>query len=124
MELTARVLTEKEQLITEFVKALSKRYDRKYWLAKSEKREFPQEMWDEIARNGYFGMIIPEEYGGANSKFGDVRLLIQELAKYGIATLHFISFFMDCAFLVKHCNSGQKRRFLPELASGTYISSS
>lgn len=117
-------LNDRQHLIAKFVKDLSKRYDRKYWLAKSEKREFPQEMWDEIARNGYFGMIIPEEYGGANSKFGDVRSLVQELAKYGIATLHFISFFMDCTFLVKHCNSEQKRRFLPELASGTYISSS
>lgn len=114
--------TEEQALISEFVKNLSTQYDRKYWLSKSKNREFPTELWNEIAKNGYFGMLIPEKYGGTGAKIDDVRVFIEEMGRYGIATLHLISQFMDYALLVKYCNEAQKERYFPQLASGSYCS--
>ena len=113
---------EEQALISAFVKNLSKQYDRKYWLSKSEDREFPTELWNEIAKNGFFSMMIPEEYGGSGSKIDDVRVFIEEMGRCGIATLHLISQFMDYALLVKQCNEEQRKRYFPQLASGTYCS--
>jgi len=115
-------LTEEQKMIATSVEKIAKKYDRKYWLEKARQLEFPQEMWDEIAANGFFGMIIPKEYGGSDLKIDDLRVFIEELSRQGISTLHFISFFMDCIFLVKHANEEQKKRWLPKMAGGTYFS--
>lgn len=115
-------LTQEQRMIREFVEELAKKYDRDYWLKKAKKKEFPKEMWDDIAAHGYFGLIIPEEYGGSGGSVDDLRVFIEELGRQGIVTLHFISFFMDCILLLKHGNEEQKRRYLTEMASGTYFS--
>jgi len=115
-------LTEEQKMIATSVEKIAKKYDRKYWLEKARQLEFPQEMWNEIAANGFFGMIIPKEYGGSDLKIDDLRVFIEELSRQGISTLHFISFFMDCIFLVKHANEEQKKRWLPKMAGGTYFS--
>jgi acyl-CoA dehydrogenase len=122
MEMLDFGYTDEQRMIREFVADLAKKYDRKYWLQKAETKEFPHEMWDEIARNGYFGLIIPEEYGGGGGSTEDLRIFIEELGRQGIVTLHFISFFMDCILLMKHGNEQQKKKFLTEMASGTYFS--
>lgn len=115
-------LTDEQRMIARSIDQIAKRYDRQYWLDKARKLEFPQEMWDEIAATGLFGMIIPEEYGGSGMKIDDLRVAIEELSRRGLSTLHFISFFMDCIFLVRHASPEQKERWLPEMVNGTYFS--
>lgn len=83
---------------------------------------FPREMWDELASNGYMGMIIPEKYGGSGLSFDDLQVFITELSSHGLATLHFISFFMDCPFIVEFGSTELKERCLPEMAKGSYWS--
>jgi len=113
--------TQDQRIIADFVSKLANRYGREYWLAKAEKKEFPQEMWDKIAENGYFGLVIPEEYGGASLSFSDLRVFLEELAKKGLFTLHFVSFFMDSIMLL-HGSEALKREYLPRMARGTYFS--
>jgi len=79
-------------------------------------------MWDEIAANGYLGMIIPEEYGGAGLSFDDLQVFVEELSCHGLGTLHFVSFFMDCPFIVEFGRTELKQRYLPEMAKGAYWS--
>lgn len=121
-EKTDRVgYTQDQQIISDFIGKFSKKYDRKYWLRKAEKKEFPQEMWNEIAEKGYFGIIIPTEYSGAGLSFSDLRVFLEELSKKGLLTLHFVSFFMDC-IIVSHGSEELKRKYLPQMAKGTYFS--
>ena len=105
-----------------FVEQLAKKYNREYWLEKAEKREFLKEMWQDIAKQGYFGILIPEEYGGAYMGLDAARVFVEALASHGLATLHFIAFFMNCALLTKWCNERQRSEWLPQLASGTFCS--
>lgn len=114
--------TDAQKGIVDFVRRLAVKYDRKYMLSKvAEGVAFPWEMWNEIAKAGYFGMIIPEKYGGYNFTYDDLRVFIEELARHGIATLHFISFFMDC-ILVNHGSEDLKNKFFPNMAKGEYWS--
>ncbi|HDM77145.1 MAG TPA: acyl-CoA dehydrogenase, partial [Deltaproteobacteria bacterium] len=113
--------TQDQCIMADFVSKLAMHYGRDYWLAKAEKKEFPQEMWDEIADNGYFGLVIPEEYGGSGLSFSDMRVFLEELAKTGLFTLHFVSFFMDTIMLL-HGSEDLKKEYLPQMAGGTYFS--
>jgi acyl-CoA dehydrogenase len=110
-----------QKSIAGFVAKLAKKYDRSYWCKKAESEYFLHEMWDDIAKSGYFGMVIPEEYGGSNFSYTDLIIFLEELGRHGIITLHFVSFFMDCV-LVMHGDEELKRKFLPLMSSGTYFS--
>jgi len=113
--------TRDQRSIADFIAKLAKKYDRSYWCKKAESEYFLHEMWDEIAKNGYFGMVIPEHYGGGNLSYADLIVFLEELGRHGIITLHFVSFFMDCV-LVMHGDEELKKRFLPLMSSGTYFS--
>jgi acyl-CoA dehydrogenase len=110
-----------QKSIAGFVAKLAKKYDRSYWCKKAESEYFLHEMWEDIAKSGYFGMVIPEEYGGSNFSYTDLIIFLEELGRHGIITLHFVSFFMDCV-LVMHGDEELKRKFLPLMSSGTYFS--
>ena len=42
------------------------------------------ELWLEIAKNGYLGINIPEEYGGGGGGIGDIAAVCEELAAQGL----------------------------------------
>ena len=113
--------TDEQRSIVGFINKLSKKYDRAYWFKKAECGDFPQEMWDEIAKNGYFGMVIPEEYNGSNLKYVDAAIFLEELGSHGIVTLHFIGMFMD-SILLTHGSEELKRKYLTQISSGTLFS--
>src|SRR5262249_62386159 len=57
-------LTDDQELIRKSVAELSRKFDDHYWMEKDQAHEFPQEFYDAIAKGGWLGMTIPEEYGG------------------------------------------------------------
>ena len=120
-KINADTYTNNQKMILDFVNQLSKKFDRKYWMEKADNKEFPQEMWDEIAKNGYLGLVIPEKYDGAEFSFSDLRVFLEELASKGLMTLHFVSFFMD-SILLLHGSEELKKEYLPQMAKGTYFS--
>ncbi|MBN1380296.1 MAG: acyl-CoA/acyl-ACP dehydrogenase [Deltaproteobacteria bacterium] len=107
--------------IANFIDKLAKKFDRNYWLNKAEKKEFPKEMWQTIAEDGYFGLIVPEAYGGTHMRIDDLRIFLEEIAGKGLMTLHFVSFFMDC-IMVMHGSEALKNKYLHRMAKGEYFS--
>ena len=59
-------LTEIQKNIVEAAKKISSKFDDNYWLDLDLKSEFPFEFYNEVAKSGWLGMCMPEEYGGAN----------------------------------------------------------
>jgi acyl-CoA dehydrogenase len=115
--------TDTQKGIAEFIAKLAVKYDRQYWQRQIDSgATFPREMWDEIAANGYLGIIIPEKYGGVELSNDDLRVFLEELSRHGLCTLHFISFFMDCPFIVNYGSYELKERMLPQMAQGAYCS--
>ena len=106
-----------QRAIADFVKQLYKKFDRAYWNEKAEKKEFPQEMWDVMAENGYFGMAIPEKYGGSASKYSDIVVFLDELGQRGVFLLHIVGTFMD-SILISHGNEEIKQKYLPQISKG------
>ena len=76
-------LTETQKHIVEAAKKISSKFDDSYWLDLDLKSEFPSKFYDEVAKSGWLGMCMPEEYGGANlEKKHQVMLrYVKELTK-------------------------------------------
>ncbi len=111
-------MTEEQKMIVGFTKDFAKKFNREYWLSKARIREFPVEMWKELGKSGYIGMMVPTEYGGAGYGLNELRILLQGLAEQGLVTLAFITHPMGQILLVRHGTEEQKRKYLPNMCSG------
>lgn len=85
-----------------------------------ESQDFPWELTGELAEMGFFGVIFPEEYGGANFSTMDYVIIVEEISKAdpslgltvashnGLCTNHIYLF----------SNEELKKKYLPDLTSG------
>lgn len=112
-------LTEDQRMIREAVGKLSQRYGRAYFLEKTEKGEDTGELWKELGDSGFLGTLIPEEHGGSALGLVEMELFLESMAEHGMPLLFLVvSSVMGTLALTKHGTDEQKKRFLPDLASG------
>ena len=85
----------------------------------------PGEIFASAGANGFLGMQIPEEYGGGGSDdFRFNQVIAEEFAYAGIGgaglgiTLHND---ITIPYYIELCSDEQKRRWLPQIASGELI---
>lgn len=80
---------------------------------------YPTEIVATMRDLGLFGLIIPEEYGGGAADFVSFTLMFEEISRgwMGIAGI-LGSHSLACWMLARHGTEEQKRRYLPELATG------
>src|SRR3954453_15327071 len=78
-------LTEDQELIRKSVAELAGKFDDHYWMGKDQGHEFREKFYDAIAKGGWLGMTIPEEYGGHGLGITEATLLLEEVARSGAA---------------------------------------
>src|ERR1700754_3889310 len=80
----------------------------------------PREAFDALARNGWLGLIAPEEYGGAGGSPPDPPPLPggnrNHLEELGLWL--FRNFTYGCYAVLKHGTEEQKRRIVPGTVKG------
>ncbi|MEW6638676.1 MAG: acyl-CoA dehydrogenase family protein [Actinomycetota bacterium] len=89
--------------------------------AKLDKEQrFPYDIISEMARLGFMGLTLPEEYGGSGGDFVAYNLALEEISRadtsVGITMEAHIS--LGCAPLAAYGTPEQKERFLRPCASG------
>ncbi len=88
-----------------------------------ETSHFPREIFTKLGEMGFLGVVIPEEYGGAGLSYRDYVAIIEGLAAVegGVA----LSVAAHNSLCTNHIflfgDEGQKRRWLPPLASGEML---
>ena len=111
---------EERELIRSFVKQLTAKYDRRYWVDCATNGGNVDEMWQALGRAGYLGVAVPEEYGGSGVSMVRLTILMEELANQGVPTLFLVvSAAMGAIPIAKYGTEEQKRRYLPALADGS-----
>lgn len=79
--------------------------------------------WEEAGAAGLLGMTVPEEYGGHGGDFRHDLVVLDQQAQKGVdgfaASLHNV---IILPYIVRHGTEEQKKRWLPRLVSGEYIS--
>ena len=58
-------LNDEQRQIYEYGGQLAQKFDNGYWLEHARRKAFPREMFAKIAEDGFLGLMVPEEYGGA-----------------------------------------------------------
>lgn len=113
-------IEENNEYIRDFVRQLTAKYDRRYWLDQATHDKPIDEMWRELGRAGYLGVTVPEEYGGTGLSMSRLAVLMEELANHGVPSFFLVvSTAMGAIPIAKYGTEEQKRRYLPPMADGS-----
>ncbi len=90
-----------------------------------EEEKVPEEIYQELAELGYFGMLLPEEYGGLELDTLSYACAMEELARGSAAVMVGLSVHnsLVCSAILEHGTDEQKKKYLEKLASGEIIGS-
>lgn len=83
-------------------------------------KAFPADVLVESAARGYYGIIVPESYGGMNAGNMGQSVILEEFARADASTHVTLSVHnsLVCAPLLAYGSEDLKRAWLPKLASG------
>jgi alkylation response protein AidB-like acyl-CoA dehydrogenase len=89
-----------------------------------ENKALPRDFWLEAGKQGFLGLEIPEEHGGAEA--GDYRfnaVLMEELSHVNAALSSCVGIHADIVapYLVELTTEEQRKRWLPGVASGELL---
>jgi alkylation response protein AidB-like acyl-CoA dehydrogenase len=83
------------------------------------RNEYPHELVRQMKEMGLFGLNIPEEYGGADIDSTTFAMVFEEISRGWLGLTGIIgSNSVMCDVLVRFGTDAQKRRFLPDMATG------
>ena len=109
------------QRLRDGVRALTSRFGDDYWLARDRDGVYPHEFYDAAAEAGWFGLTLPQEFGGQALGVMESGAVMHEVARRGggitAASVLHINLFGPHAIVV-HGSAEQKKRWLPRLATG------
>jgi acyl-CoA dehydrogenase len=114
-------LPESALAVREGVAAVAAKYDHAYWSRCEEEHRFPQEVFDDLGAGGWFGLCVPEEYGGGGQGLLELAVANETLcASGGVAGTFFYVTTpgFGAMTLTRHGTEEQKQRILPGLAEG------
>ncbi|HYK62146.1 MAG TPA: acyl-CoA dehydrogenase family protein [Bryobacteraceae bacterium] len=83
------------------------------------RNEYPYELVRQMKEMGLFGLNIPEQYGGAEVDATTFAMVFEEISRGWLGLAGIIgSHSVMCDVLARFGTEEQKRRFLPDLATG------
>ena len=113
-------LSESQKALQGVARAFAEKELRPVVMHYDESQEFPHPLVRLMAELGFMGMTCPEELGGAGMSDADAVVIIEELARVdpSIALTVASHNSLCTGHIMLHGSDDQKRRFVPDLASG------
>lgn len=108
-------------LIARTIRERLTEFDDDYWLACDRDHRFPWEFFTAMAKDGWVGIAVPEEYGGGGQGVTEAAILMREVAASGAAMNGCTALHMNVFGLqpvIKYGNERLKDTFLPRAAAG------
>ena len=112
-------LTEQQKTIKNLARRIAEQRILPVRAELDEKEEFPWDIVKELASADMFRVFVPEEYDGLGGGCLDLCLVMEELSRIcsGVAVTYAASA-LGCMTLMEYGTEEQKRKFLPDIASG------
>ncbi len=109
------MLDEADRFARQELYPLSQRMDNEEW--------WPDEAFPLIGKTGYFGITVPEVYGGAGLDMFTSGLVVQAFSRWNHAmALSWVAHENLCLYnIYRNANEKQRQRYLPGLCSGQTI---
>jgi acyl-CoA dehydrogenase len=116
-------LTPDQEAIREAVAKICAGFDLDYWLMRDREGGFPLDFHAALARDGWLGIAMPQEYGGASLGITEAALMMQTIAASGAGMSGASAVHMNIFSLnpvVVYGTAEQKQRWLPPLIAGRH----
>ena len=112
-----------QERIREAVAKLCERFPDDYWLKRDKEGGFPADFHQALARDGWLGVAMPEEFGGSGLGILEAAVMMQAIAESGAgfsgaSAVHMNIFGLNP--VVVFGNAEQKKRMLPPLIQGKH----
>jgi acyl-CoA dehydrogenase len=94
------------------------------WEITEELHDLPQQVWDYMKQQGFFGMIIPKQYGGLEFSANAHSAVVMKVASRSISaavTVMVPNSLGPAKLLLTYGTEAQKEHYLPRLAKGAEI---
>ena len=113
--------SDEQVAIRDAIAKLCTNFDADYWLQCDDQHRFPQEFVDAVCDAGWFGIAMPEVYGGSGLGITEASIMMQAVAESGAgfsgaSAIHLNLFGLNP--VVVFGTDEQKRRMLPPLIQG------
>ena len=119
--------TREQKMIAESAREIGKKFGAEYWYEREENREFPREFYNALGDAEILGIGIPEEYGGTGMGITESSIAMEELCAAGGGIAPALCFLLGTVFggmsILHHGNEEQKKKYLPEIATGRLLTS-
>lgn len=113
--------TEERLAIRDGVAAVCKRFGDDYWVECEKEVRFPREFHQALASDGWLGVTMPEQFGGAGLGVTEAAIVMHTIASHGGAMAAASSIHINMFGphpVVVHGTPEQQARWIPRLVTG------
>ncbi len=116
-------LTDEEKLVRDTARDFAEKELKPIAAEIDKNHKIPDEIIKKMGELGFFGVYIPEEYGGAGLSFVSYAIVVEEISKVCASTGVLISAHTSLAVnpIYQFGTEEQKKKYLPKLCSGEKI---
>jgi len=116
-------LTEEQKLIQQAAREFTDREVIERARQNAREGRFDLELVQKVAKQGYLGAIVPQQYGGAGLDYRTYGLIVEEIGRgdSALRTVISVQTSLVCSSILKWGTEEQKRYYLPKLCSGEWL---
>ena len=104
--------------IREAVRDVCRAFDSTYWQEVEESSGYPEAFVLALTQAGWLAALIPEEFGGGGASLTEASVILEEINRSGANSGACHAQMYTMGTLLRHGSPEQKRRYLPQIASG------
>ncbi|CAK4034887.1 isovaleryl- dehydrogenase [Lecanosticta acicola] len=114
-------LSESQKTVREAIAKICANYPDEYWQKLDSNHQFSLDLHQQLAKAGWLGICMPEEYGGSALGISEASIMMQTLSESGggmtaASSVHMNIFGLEP--VVKYATEEQKKRWLVPLVAG------
>ncbi len=116
-------LTEEQEMIRQAAREFAENELLPGVIERDEKQQFPKAQIQKLSALGFMGLMVKEQYGGANLDMMSYVLAMEEIAKIDASTAVCMSVnnSLVCWGIQEYGTEEQKNKYLPDLAAGNTL---
>jgi acyl-CoA dehydrogenase len=103
------------------IEKICSKFPDEYWAKRDDTEEYPNELHTALARDGWIGIALPEEYGGSGLGISEATMMLQSISQSGAGMAGAQSVHANVYAtqpVAKFATSHQRQSMLPELIRG------
>lgn len=104
--------------LREAVRKVCANFPGPYWRDLDERSAYPSEFVKALTDAGFLGALIPEEWGGTGLPLRAAAVILETINASGCTASPAHAQMYIMGTLLRHGNEAQKRKYLPDIASG------